>query len=222
MGFNPVVKLATTFQSQTWTSEARPAPEYGPRALMRVNARFDDNCRNGHDDFAITADVYSGSRFEAGGCLHEDIEKVFPELAHLIKWHLCGTRGPMHYVANTVYLAGDRDCRGLRKGEERQVVNGRTGLPCWTLDTNEAPKTLDSATCPPAPNARYVPWCRVGEGKERQLGAARRAAVWPEASDEQLCLPKEDLTALLVARLPKLLEEFKTDMEAFGFQWSPT
>ena len=222
MGFNPVIKRATTFQSQTWTSGPRLIESYGTRAVLRVTASFDDELKNGHDDFAITATVSRAGVVRASGCLHEDIREVFPELAHLIKWHLCSTKGPLHYVANTVYLAGDRDCWGLRKGEERQIVNGRTGLPSWKLDTKGAPNIIDSATCPPQPEAVYVPWCRVGEGKERQLNAARGAAAWPEATDEQLCLPKEELTALLVARLPKLLEDFKTDMEAFGFQWSPT
>jgi hypothetical protein len=52
-----------------------------------------------------------------GGCIHDELTKYFPELAHLIKWHLCSTDGPMHYVSNTMYHASDRDHNGKRKGE---------------------------------------------------------------------------------------------------------
>ncbi len=59
------------------------------------------------------------------------------------------------------------------------------------------------------------------EGKERDLDAARSCAVWPEATDEQLCLPKSALSLLLVARLPAMLEEFNTTMVAIGFSMAP-
>jgi hypothetical protein len=55
-----------------------------------------------------------------GGCIHEDIAKHFPELMPYIKWHLTSTDGPMHYLANTLYHANDKDCWGKRKGEPRQ------------------------------------------------------------------------------------------------------
>lgn len=56
-----------------------------------------------------------------------------------------------------------------------------------------------------------------GEGKERDFDAARNYAVWPEATEEQLSLPKEELKSLLLERLPKLQEEFFADMiELFG------
>lgn len=52
---------------------------------------------------------------DSGGCIHDEVAKHFPELAHLIKWHLSSTDGPMHYVANTVYWAeqGAMTTRGL-------------------------------------------------------------------------------------------------------------
>lgn len=220
MNFQPIIKRDNnTFKSQTWTSEPRPIKGYSKGAEIRVNARFDDHCGNGHNEFAITADIYRGRVFEAGGCLHEDIAANFPELKRFIKWHLVSTKGPFHYIANTVYLAGNRDHNGLLRGETKQIVNGRTGIPSWILDTHQAPKIIESETRPAAPSMEYVPWLKVGEGKERQLELARQTAVWPEATDEQLCLPKAELKTLLEARLPKLLEDFETDVRAFGFQW---
>lgn len=141
----------------------------GVSYVLKVEVRHDDSCKNGHNSFSVTGELYGSDRSESGGCIHEEIAEHFPELRHLIKWHLCSTEGPLHYIANTVFLAGDRDH-----------------------------------------------WGKAGQ-KERELDAARRTAIWPDATDEQLCSGEEELTAMLKARLPALLEEFRRDIEAFGF-----
>jgi hypothetical protein len=114
--------VLTKAQERKFTAEW--ADENGKHALVAV-ARHDDRCGNGHNTFSVTGTLYSerGSRrdgtcrmidgtilyFESGGCIHDEIAKRIPELAPLLKWHLCSTDGPMHYIANTVYLAGNRD-----------------------------------------------------------------------------------------------------------------
>lgn len=213
---------ATTVRNQTWKSESRKIERYGDRARLTVEIRFDDQCQNGHNTFSIIGEVVSGGRWEAGGCLHEDIAATFPELAPLIRWHLCSTDGPMHYEANTIYLASDRDHNGLRAGEERQIRNGRTGLPCWERFTSESlPQYVDSETKPEGTAVvSYRPWMCKGEGKARQLDAARSTAVWPEATDEELMAEPDVLRAALRARLPALLAAFRADMEAAGFLWT--
>ncbi len=101
------------------------------------------------------------------GCFHEEIAIRFPELAPLLKWHLCTADGPLHYIENTIYLAGNKDHWGI-------------------------------------------------EGKkERELHAARAAAIWPDATDEELVSP--DLTIRLGSRLPALLSDFKLAIESLGF-----
>lgn len=81
--------------------------------------RYDDDCRNGNNSFSITGVVYSNKTsssdryFVTGGCIHEEIEKHFPELKHLIKWHLTSSDGPMHYVANTTFHARTRENMNL-------------------------------------------------------------------------------------------------------------
>lgn len=107
---------------QRWISEGRRVLGYGEPASMQVEMRFDDDPSNGHNTFAITAEVQAERRTRrdntlACGCMHDEIAKAFPELAHLIRWHLVSTDGPTRYIANTVYLAGDRDHRGKRSGE---------------------------------------------------------------------------------------------------------
>lgn len=73
-------------------------------------------------------------------------------------------------------------------------------------------------TCEP----RFVEVPTVwGEGKARDLDAARRAAIWPDASDEILSADKATLSAALAERLPDLIAEFRRDMLATGFLWAP-
>ena len=55
------------------------------------------------------------------------------------------------------------------------------------------------------------------DGKAREFDLARQEAFWPEATDEILSLPKEELKKVLEDRLPALIEEFKTDVESLGF-----
>jgi hypothetical protein len=235
--------IGAKMKTQRWMSDPRPIDGYGPGATtIRAEVRFDDDCGNGHSTFAVTGDV-RGPRNQdiAGGCLHDDIARVFPELAHLIKWHLTSTDGPMHYIANTLYHAGDRDHNRLRKGESRQTHTNK-GAPMWTLVAVNAPgvkisgtptgdayrnaetaplfilETLVTGDRPAvAPLLEWRPCLTIGEGKPRELGHARSAAVWPEATDAELCAEPDALRAMLEARLPALLAEFKAAMLACGF-----
>jgi hypothetical protein len=109
-------------RNQKVVTERRPAPWYGERCKIQAEIRFDDECKNGRNSFAITGEVRDprvtrDRGIIACGCLHEDIARAFPELAPLIKWHLTDAGGPLHYIANTVYHAGDRDHNGKRAGE---------------------------------------------------------------------------------------------------------
>lgn len=74
---------------------------------LTVTLRYDDSCKNGHNTFTITAVVVdTKGRAVAHGTLHDEIEKACPDLAHLIKWHLCSDDGPIHYISNTLYYLG--------------------------------------------------------------------------------------------------------------------
>lgn len=93
--------------------------ENGHEFRISVEMRFDDELNNGHETFAITADIRMDGREYMGGCCHDEIAQRFPEFEPLIKWHLTSTDGPMHYPGNALYFAGNRDCWGKLKGEPR-------------------------------------------------------------------------------------------------------
>jgi hypothetical protein len=96
----------------------------GKQCSMTVTVRYDDSLQNGANELSVTGTI-RGPGVDVGGCVHGDIAEHFPELSHLVPWHLCSSDGPLHYIDNTVYLAGDRDCWGLAKGEVGR--GGRVG-----------------------------------------------------------------------------------------------
>lgn len=261
---------------------AKVYKEGGETYRITPTIRFDDECGNGHNSFSITASIDrqagNGRWIDgSGGRLHDEIAKHYPEYAKYIKWHLCSADGPMHYVANTVYHAGNLDYNGREKGEpyafERRIMFN--DVPFLYEPTKELLVFIDevgiaanwadfelielhhkdnakggyqfkpkiSFALMPVTEWHKAPFdnweearnfihamthCKVeivkratqyGEGKERDFNAARNCAIWPEATDEQLRLPKEELTKLLLDRLPALMEDFKRDMEALGFEY---
>lgn len=52
---------------------------------------------------------------------------------------------------------------------------------------------------------------------KKDFDAARTSALWPDATDEELSLPADELKAKLIERLPGLIGEFKKDVESLGF-----
>lgn len=204
----------------------------GNQFKITATVRYDDRCKNGHNSFSIAGGQwvkrqpsYSETKQwkeDCGGCIHDLIAKHFPELRPFLKWHSMTERGPLHYLANTIYLAGDRDCWGLQKGETKQLTNGKTGMPCWELSGRDANGTLipiyklprmKEGKQPPTSTftLEWVPVLRVGEGKARQLNSARSVAIWPDATDEDLTAP--GLKERLEARLPGLIAAFEKDLE---------
>lgn len=267
-------------------SLSRPDPA-DSNLTIRVQMRFDDQCRNGHNDFSITGEIRDRRERRDGGivacgCIHEDIARVFPELADLIQWHLCSTDGPMHYVANTVYMASDRDHRGKLAGEpwawdeaiqfganpikhkvkakfwqflkDAAAHPGRDRFDFEVVEVSERKKDTIGGKieyyrkytfggfgvawyeCPFDTEGQAFDFLEAlknhdpqfvkiptlfSEGKARELDGARRAAIWPEATDADLMADKAELTVKLQARLPDLITRFRATMEELGFLWQP-
>jgi len=132
--------VLTKHQERVFGPVACPMAGYGPKALIEVTVRYDDRCGNGHNTFSVTGEIYVPGRLdcEACGMLHDEIARYFPELAPFLKWHLCSSDGPLHYVENTLYWAGQRG------------------------------------------------WCDGKHGSPPNLEHARNAAIWPEATDDEL------------------------------------
>ncbi len=88
-----------------------PKKQISDDESMIVEIRFDDECGNGHNSFAVTSEIRENGRMVSCGCQHDEVKAHFPEYSHLIKWHLCSTDGPLHYLANTIYHAENGDLK---------------------------------------------------------------------------------------------------------------
>ena len=75
----------------------------------KIKIRLNDECKNGHEDFSITADVDEKNdrgmwREYMGGCCHEHILSLRPDLAPFVALHLSDCTGyPMHGMENAFY-----------------------------------------------------------------------------------------------------------------------
>ena len=123
--------------------------------ILKVELNFHKLKGNSCRYFSITGEeTTSRGRFEAGGCIHEEIGEAFPDLVPYFKWHLCSEDGPMHYVANTLYwveqnnLDAARNCaiwpeatvEELRSPNLKEMLNDR--LPGLLIEFREAMESL--------------------------------------------------------------------------------
>lgn len=77
---------------------------------MRIKIRLNDECKNGHQDFSITATYWEVGKVRndrnmiGGGCCHDEILKHRPDLQIFVNLHLCDFTGcPMYAVGNGFY-----------------------------------------------------------------------------------------------------------------------
>jgi hypothetical protein len=71
-----------------------------------ITIRIHDDCKNGHNDLAITADAYNkNGSWQAGGCLHDEIMELAPELEPFIEAHNRSDLGvPTYPLVNGLYF----------------------------------------------------------------------------------------------------------------------
>lgn len=203
-----LILSGTEIRKQVWTSATR--------GKYKIQIRYDDSCNNKRPSFAILAAAWDP--LERDYCFsadHSIVRSVFPEFADLIKWHLMFSDGPLHYIENTLYHVKNTDHYGLLEGEVVQITDP-SGVPVWRLSRPEN-TTVKSHSKPQALLVEYAPVTRTGEGKKRNLDAARRSAIWLEATDEELLQPEEKLKEALLARLPQLINEFNDVINSLGF-----
>ena len=80
------------------------------KANCLISIRLNDECNNGHEDFAITATFWELNKTRRDvnmymcGCCHEEILKFRPDLKIFVDLHLNDFRGyPMYYIENGFY-----------------------------------------------------------------------------------------------------------------------
>ena len=221
---------------ELWRSASFSQPGRYGNYQIRVTAEWGDECGNGSNSFYYREEVVTANSDRvsewvstADDCAQAFVADIPQWCRELEKWNGCHPFGPWYYIENTLYLAGDKDHNGLRAGEKKQIVNGKSKELAWNLvavskiDGSEVRlsdlvKNVDGPEQPTCDyTLEYRPWCHIGVGKGRELDAARSVAVWPDATYEQLT--DENLATALKERLPGLLVEFRRMIESLGFVW---
>jgi len=188
-------------------SRPLPAQVYpGEDLYVNAHVRFNDDCRNGHNSLGVTGTVVDETgKWVSCGCCHSEIRAAFPELSELIKYHLCSTDGPMHYLANTLYHA-----RGISEKQDKWWfhLNGERVKLVGVKERNQLErihKGDSTAVFKDHPNPLAI---------KPNLGAARRVAIWPDATLEQLSDEEQ-----LKARLPEILAGLRQELQQFNLQF---
>ena len=88
----------------------------------KINIQLNDECRNGHEDFSLTATFWLPNKprinkyFTVAGCCHEEILKVRRDLKIFTQLHLCDFRGyESSYVENAFYHLKDEYNSQMKK-----------------------------------------------------------------------------------------------------------
>ncbi len=132
---------------------------------IKISIRLNDECNNGHCDFAITADITENGRWVAGGCCHDEILKANPELKVFVDLHLSDAQGiPMYAVENGFYHAQEgkvsvvMDYLRVTESEAKTLMNAEDKLRFaflikelglverWKAQANEAIAILEEWT----------------------------------------------------------------------------
>lgn len=135
-----------------------------------IKIKLADECRNGHNDFSITGEVYpTGKRgdrnCERAGAIGDTIAKVFPELAIFNDLHLANVKGvPMYAIANGFYhlketgidvarkylRVTEDEIKTLATAEDELYFTyllNKLGIPArWEKEANKAIKMLEQMT----------------------------------------------------------------------------
>lgn len=173
----------------------------------------------------------------ATGNVQSAINKYFPDLRDVLpfdgfSWDLLDKS-----VENAMKCLDDRDQNGLRHGEKRQRETKAGGLlwipdisfltvvfphgePRWT-NTWSSGNYIVSPTKPPdiiTDNVRitWKPDMLEGRGNHRNYYRARETAFWPDATNEELSLPSEEMEKVLRGRITKLMSDFVAMTEKYG------
>lgn len=168
---------------------SHPLPD---RYRLDVHAKLYRLGGNQRPYFSVTADLLNlrrsgDNRYEACGCLHDDVLRYFPKLTPVVALHLADDRGvPMHATENGAYWLGYTQYPDVR--------NLATFAKLWRVTEHEAGEA-----------DRYVRdyvQSHVGDGRPSTIVAKDAVAVlflamldrWQTEADEAVRIIREVAT----------------------------
>jgi hypothetical protein len=163
--------------------------------------------------FAVGGEIegFNGAVWEnhSCGCLHDQIAEHFPELAGVIRWHLCTeSTGPMHYVANAVHRwslhcqqtgkipLAEKEWQRPGKNDPDQIEAFKSHVVFGAVEGDKLPE---------------LP-------KKGEPTVAAKVSPWDPDVLEEAPEPQWDIRAWCEARLPALLEAMRSDIAAIDHE----
>ncbi len=135
-----------------------------------ITIKLADECKNGHNDFSITANAYEAGKpttdryMVGGGAMGDTLAKLFPELSIFNDLHLCDVNGaPMYAIENGFYFiqneqkhikshfrVNDKEAEILKTAEDRQILafmlKNMGIIERWKKDALKAIEILETLT----------------------------------------------------------------------------
>lgn len=114
---------------------------------MIVTIRLDDDCKNGHNDFSITGNVYKDGKFISGGCIHDEILKVLPELKIFVDLHLSDAKGvPMYAIEKSYYYLSKEGIKTMQ--DYLRVTDEQAQILATAEDSKHLQYLVDTLNIP--------------------------------------------------------------------------
>lgn len=209
-----------------------------PKTRLEVEIRLNDECGNGHDDFAITGTLYEGKRDVMGGCIHDEILKADPSLQIFVDLHLHDNYGAaMFCVSNSHYhltngkpelaqkslMLTDAELAALvaaklESEDELRVWIHENGLPTrWKAKADKAIAALEAFTGEKYDCKTYKPNYKapspelVQHVKERRESGYYTDEAKQKRADDAAAKAKQDDLAYIASVRDKAIREANED-----------
>lgn len=146
----------------------------------------------------------------------------------------CGNRHNSFAIVGEVRSAGREIAGGCLHDDIAQAFPELAGLIKWHLSSTDGPMHYVANTLY---WLGYQGYCGKGENNPPSINHARSTAVWPDMPETLICPAElrgsmvgeskaekkalsDKVTQLLENRLSGLLEQFKSDIESIGFEFT--
>jgi hypothetical protein len=191
--------------------------EDGRRYRIQVNYGIDYAFAARHNQapyFSMTGETQIQARgnnrwmHERSGSIHEAIQAHYPRLAPYVKWHLVGSDGPSHYLANGLYwfsiAQGKSDNFEARPADPLEAFKSTIVFPGFPGD--EPPPELREDL---EHGRWHAPWKPRHKGP-KEWSPRASALVFFRG------VPIDLVEGWLQARLPALMAAWVVDMGELG------
>lgn len=179
--------------------------------VVYVTIKLNDECKNGHNDFSITGEVYQKGKPKTDrnmiccGCCHDAILEAFPEFKMFVDLQLCSSDGyPMFLGKNAAYWISigedEKAMNDLRCDSDmydklypyyidnllfKKAISDYGLLDIWSEQAKKAIAYLEKLTGNEFIENKHVPFFSEKEIELIESGTVTLEAVWRKREIEK-------------------------------------